>query len=196
MADDKAIAGPSSTFADDTSVVSLVARANAHDVAAFALLYERFVDPVYRYILFRVHDPHLASDLTQDVFESMLRGLGRLESAEKLVGWLFGIAHHKVVTHWRKARRQQTTEVTIDLNADDDLAAIELGIDAARLMVAASALNQAQQDVLALRFVTGLSVQEAAAALGRSEDGLKKLQRRALTNLRQRVAARSEVVDR
>jgi RNA polymerase sigma-70 factor (ECF subfamily) len=82
------------------------ATAPAVSPSAFVDLYERSVTQVYSYFASRVGDRATAEDLTQDVFV-----VGAQRAATGLVvdlGWLIGVARHKLVDHWRvQARRPQ-----------------------------------------------------------------------------------------
>ena len=179
--------------------LDLVRQARAGDERAFGALYERYVDRVYRYVNFRVRDDVTARDLTQDVFVNALRGLPRLQDLDRFEGWLMRIAHNQVVNHWR--RRTARPQIAHGRHEPDEpeepLARIA---DASResdpdeqaehilrlhaIGRAAKRLTDLQQEVLGLRFGAGLSLAETAAIVGRSEDAVKKLQRRALRALR------------
>jgi len=187
---------------------ALVARTLAGRSEAFGALYERHVDRVYRYARFRVRDPAVAADLTQDVFVGALRALPQLRDPERFVAWLLQIAHHRVVNFWvaeaRRGDRSARVEGPEDVEGsnddeveiadpaveDDLLAAIERRRRMASVIAAAAELTADQQAVLGLRFAAGLSVREAAGVVGRSEAAVRQLQQRALARLRRLVAAR------
>lgn len=185
---------------DPARVGPLVALAAAGDVSAFGELFELYVDAVYRYVLFRVREPQVARDLTQDVFEAVLRGLTTLDSPERFEGWLFTIAYRRVGSYWRRERlRERTASQTLDASLDledEPLSLLDQEFDAARVARSVAQLNPLQQEVLALRFVAGLSVRDSAAAMGRSDDALKKLQRRALAALRRCIQSGDEEAGR
>src|SRR5579875_3905286 len=64
--------------ADQGDVWPIVAAAQAGDTAAFAQLYDRYVDLVFRYIYFRVGDRPTAEDFTSETFLRALRRIGSL----------------------------------------------------------------------------------------------------------------------
>lgn len=186
---------------------ALVRQAAAGDAAAFGALYEATVDRIHRYVWLRVRDADQAADLTQDIYVNALRGLPRLDAPERFEAWLLRIAHNRVVNHWVSADRRGHP-LSLDADPDDadgeDAAALgaladpaggALDDDAARAVQLAdlvphlAILSAAQQEVLALRFGAGLSLEETAAQLGRSEMAVKQLQRRALMTLRTRLVA-------
>lgn len=186
-----------------------VARAARGDVEAVADLYDAHVDRVHRFVRFRVADPATAVDLTHDVFVAMLAALPDLRDAGRFGAWLMRIAHHRVVDHLTVAARDARLasaahtgwrprdggRSAAESAGDDPVAgaghdpreSVDRGLDAEAVLAQVRHLEADQQHVVALRFVADLSVAETAAVLGRSEDAVKKLQRRALANLRARV---------
>lgn len=180
----------------------LVERARAGDGRAFGALYERYVDRVYSFVLFRVRDESLAEDLTQDVFVQVLRGLGGYAWQGTLAPWLLRIARNTVIDHWRRtARRPERALSAIDVEAGEDAEDNRIGrmvdeegemaimqaeakLDRAAFQRAAAQLTDLQRDVLALRFASGLSIRETAEAMDKSDGAIKNLQHHAVRALR------------
>ena len=107
-----------SDVADERSVVEA---ARAGDADAFGLLYERYVDRVYSFVLFRVRDSNVAEDLTQDVFVQVLRGLDGYDWRGTLAPWLLRIARNTVIDHWRRiARRPERPLSAVEADAECD----------------------------------------------------------------------------
>ena len=83
----------------------LVARA-VTDPEAFAELYRRHVDPIYRFAYRRSGSREVAEDVTSATFEKALRGLDRFEWRDGGVrAWLYRIASHELIDHHRRAGR-------------------------------------------------------------------------------------------
>lgn len=201
---------PPAPAAPPTRDADLVRRVLAGDPAAFGTLYDRHADRVFRYVHFRVREPETAGDLTHDAFESALKGLPALADPDRFGAWLMRIAHHRVVNHWVAASRHAppvplgggddrpdagddgaADGADAGLASPDDVQAIiERRLGMATVMAEAERLTEAQQHVLGLRFAAGLTLRETSDALGLSEDAVKQLQHRALTQLRKRLGAR------
>src|ERR671937_806081 len=93
---------------DDVALERLVANAKAGDTGSFAELFDRYHEPVYRYVVSRVHRPTDAEDLTQLVFVKALEALPRYESRGiPFGGWLFRLARNVLIDHVRT--RHETT---------------------------------------------------------------------------------------
>jgi RNA polymerase sigma-70 factor, ECF subfamily len=132
----------------------------------FVEVYERTVTAVYSYFASRVGERATAEDLTQDVF---IVGASRVAAGEPVdIGWLIGVARHKLVDHWRAREREGRNLALVRsleaASADVDGAWIEPG----RAAVALEGLNSTYRAALVLRHVDGLSVPAVAGHLGRT----------------------------
>jgi RNA polymerase sigma-70 factor (ECF subfamily) len=136
--------------------------------------YRRHVDAVTKFVVRRVSDPHLAADLTADIF------LAVLDSAHTYVpsrggeaAWLFGIARNVVSGHHRRSAREAQATGRVAgrrLMDEDDLLRMEERIDAERQLrnagKAMAGLPEGERAVLELVAIDQLTVTEAAMALG------------------------------
>jgi RNA polymerase sigma-70 factor (ECF subfamily) len=185
---------PSRPAPDDAAaeVWALVERAQAGDGAAFGLLYDRYVDTVFRFIYFRVGSRPLAEDLTSDTF---LRALKRINSftwqGRDLGAWLVTIARNLVADHFKSGRYrlEVTTGDVLDADHPDrgpegspEVAVVD-HITNVALLGAVRQLNPEQQECIVLRFLHGFSVAETAQAMGKNEGAIKALQYRAVRAL-------------
>jgi RNA polymerase sigma factor (sigma-70 family) len=134
-------------------------------------------------------------DLTSEVFVQAFQGIEQFTGTwASLRSWVFTIAHHRLIDE-RRRRSVRVVEPVADLG-DDHVAAAP---DAADVALAAAATERVQQlcerlgpdqrDVLLLRLVAGLTVDQVAEAVGRSAGAVKQLQRRGLLALRAIIEA-------
>jgi RNA polymerase sigma factor (sigma-70 family) len=144
------------------------------DPAAFAVFYRAHVDEVTRFVTRRVADPQLAADLTADVFVAVIEAAaGYRGSFGGPRTWLFGIARNVIAAEFRRSGRQRRAECLIAgrrLLDTDDIDRLAAKIDASRqvreLHARLQALPETERSVLELVAVDGLTLTEAAAALG------------------------------
>lgn len=174
----------------DVAAWELVAAAQQGDQAAFGRLYDRYVDVVFRFILFRVSDRPLAEDLTSETFLRALRRISSVSYQGRDVGaWFVTIARNLVLDHVKSSRYrlEMTTADILDSSADDRGPEHEVVEEAtaAELMRCVAQLGHDQQECIMLRFMQGLSVSETAAVMGRNEGAVKALQHRAVRRLAQ-----------
>lgn len=169
----------------------LVVRAKAGDHSAFTLIYERYAAPIYRYIYFRVGEAELAEDLQAEVFLRMLEGIHRYEERGwPISAWLYRIAHDRTVDTMR--RRRHRRQVSLDVwggCCDGPEKTVSMQLDYEELNRTLNDLTDDQRQVILLRFMADMSVQEVAKMLGRTEGSVKALQHRGLQSLARRLGA-------
>ena len=145
-----------------------------YDPSAFEAFYREYVEVVQRFVSRRVRDPHLAADLTADVFLAVIDNASSYDPRRgDPAAWLHGIARNVVSAEHRRVARTQRLQERIEghrLLDEDDIERLVDRIDAAsesRLLADAIArLPDSERAVLELVAVDGLTVTEAAAALG------------------------------
>ncbi len=200
------VAGGRSAAREASDDRELTERAKRGDRKAFGQLYQRHLDAVYLYLRMRVRDPQLTEDLCQDVFLSAWRGMEGFRWTSGFRPWLLAVAHNRVANHWRRLdRRPQESELPEEDAAEPaqppppalideaDLdRQLERGIDADRIAGALPALSDAQQEVLVLRFLLELSIDETATTMDRSSGAVKSLQHAAIRRLRQTMRAEGQ----
>lgn len=152
-------------------------------------LYDRYQKPIFRYLWARVSDRHLAEDLTGDVFTRMVAALPRYRSnSGTFQAWLYRIAHNLLIDQYRKNRSKYEIPLEdIEYLGHPDQGpeqATEQGLFIEQVRKGLQKLDSVQQEILVLRFINGLSLQEAAAILGKSVGAVKIAQHRALKELR------------
>lgn len=186
---------PEITTAEES--FAIVQLAQAGDMAAFGLLYERYYDVVFRFIYFRVGNRPLAEDLTQDAFSRALKRITSFTWQGKDVGaWFITIARNLVADHFKSGRyRLEITSGDV-LDADGPDRA-ESGPEGAtvdylsnvELLTAVMKLGDEQRECLVLRFLRGYSVAETAEAMGKNTGAIKALQYRAVRTLARNLPA-------
>lgn len=172
-----------------------VRRAQEGDEGAIRDLYLSHRISIYQYLFYNVGDLHVAEDLTSEVFIRMLRALPSFKPRGSFQAWLYQIAHNVAMDYHRKEKGKTSLPFMDNLAADgsDPLDTVERQLDNQGLQKALAQLNQAQRDVLVLRFILGLSIQKTAQTLKCTEDAVKGLQRRGLIALRQILTERSDI---
>jgi RNA polymerase sigma-70 factor, ECF subfamily len=166
----------------------IVLRARAGESDAFGVLYDRYVDLVYRFVYYRVGTHALAEDLTSETFLRALRRMSVFTWQGKDFGaWLVTIARNLVLDHY-KSSRHRLEICTADLLDDDrweegpERAVLESFTHRA-LLSAVRELGSEQRECLVLRFLHGLSVAETAEVMGKNTGAIKALQYRATRSL-------------
>ncbi|WP_007027080.1 sigma-70 family RNA polymerase sigma factor [Saccharomonospora iraqiensis] len=169
----------------------LVRRAQAGDTAAFGTLYDRHVDGVYRYVLLRVGDRHLAEDVTSETFLRALRRITSISYQGRDVGaWFTTIARNLVLDHVKSSRFRMEV-VTEEIAESPPSEAAGTGPEQQvinrsthdELLRCIADLGDDQRECIILRFIQGYSVSETATIMQRNEGAVKALQHRAVRRL-------------
>jgi RNA polymerase sigma-70 factor (ECF subfamily) len=147
-------------------------------------IYRVGLPQVYGYLLPRCGSAAVAEDLTAETFMAAVAAGRREEARELTVGWLVGVARHKLVDHWRRLAREERglAAVERDQQAVEDPWPEVLDAQAAHW--ALLRLSAPQRLALTLRYLDGLSVPEVAKYLGRSVHATETLLARARAALR------------
>ena len=173
-------------------VWSLVERAQNGEAEAFGLIYDRYMDIVFRFIYFRVGNRQLAEDLTSDTFLRALKRIGSFTwQGRDLGAWLVTIARNLVADHFKSGRYRLEVTAGDVLDADREDRGPEGSPEAVvvdhmtnvTLLSAVKQLNPEQQECIVLRFLQGFSVAETAQSMGKNEGAIKALQYRAVRAL-------------
>jgi RNA polymerase sigma factor (sigma-70 family) len=159
--------------------------------SAFEVLFNRLARPLAAY--FRAQGAADPAGSTNDVLLRVFKGIGRFEGDEgRFRAWVFTIARNILVDERRRARRRVATTT---IEPFDDQAAphpdseqgalARLGTREAVEVILG--LVPDQREVLLLRIVGDLTVEQVAAVVGKRPGAVKALQRRGLATLRRRM---------
>lgn len=167
------------------------------DEAGVRVLFRAFQPLLLRYL--RQRAPGAAEDLASETWLAAAKGMPSVVGGpDDFRAWLFTIARNKVADHYRTASRRPQVD---PWDADTDVAdpidraeALAADLDAqAAVRELVSFLSPDQAEVVLLRVVGDLSVDEVAKIMDRSAASVRVLQHRALRRMA-RVASRSSQV--
>jgi RNA polymerase sigma-70 factor, ECF subfamily len=163
------------------------------DTGPVAAIYHRALPHVYGYLLSRCGDVSLAEDLAAETFMAAVAAAGRPQAPSLTVGWLVGVARHKLADHWRRSIREERSHAAAAAAAgaraggragdalDDPW---DEWLDTEAAYAALRCLPAPQRAALTLRYLDGLPVAEVAAHLGRSVHATETLLARSRAALR------------
>jgi RNA polymerase sigma-70 factor (ECF subfamily) len=179
---------PSASVDDEIALVDAAIRGDAR---AFAALYDRHADRVYRHVYYRVANQPDAEDLTQQVFLQAWRAIDRYQrTGAPFVAWLLTIAYHVVVSHSRRVKPTASLELepaTTERWADPEGETMSR-FERSAVRAAILRLKPDQQQVIIMRFVEHFDHADVATALGKTEGYVRVIQHRALSELRRLLA--------
>ncbi len=159
------------------------------DQEAFAQVYDVFVDPVYRYVYYRVNKEDV-EDVVENVFLKVWENLRkyRVKKNKSFSAWIFRIAHNLVVDYYRLAKTRdfdELDETFVDDNRQHNpIRKTENTLDKDLLKKAMSGLKKRYQEIIIYKFINDLSNKEIAEIMKKSEGSLRIMQFRALKALK------------
>lgn len=167
----------------------LVRRAQDGDLTAVGALYDQHHQLIFRFIWSRVQDQAIAEDLTGELFTRMVIALPDYRAnGVPFRAWLYRIARNLITDHHRKYGGRQAVDLaeTAELSTEQDdlMQMVEAKLTAEKVRHALERIDPAQREVVELRFLVGLSLQEAAETLDKTVASVKSLQHRGLKALR------------
>ncbi len=174
----------------DQDDAGLVARAKAGEVEAFGVLYERYFDPIFRYLRIRLGDDREAEDLSATVFLRAYQALHRYqERGWRFSAFLYRIARNALADHFR-SRREVVPIAGLEAESasrgslDPQIVSREIS---ERLLDVLDALPADYREVIRLRVILDLPTPEVAQWMKRSDGAVRVLLHRALRAARKRM---------
>ncbi|PKL37115.1 hypothetical protein CVV38_04510 [Candidatus Peregrinibacteria bacterium HGW-Peregrinibacteria-1] len=168
-------------------LVVIVQKEQSHD--AFGEVYEILVDPVHRYVFYRVKGEDV-EDIVENLFLKVWENIGKYRSRKNssFVSWVFRIAHNLVVDYYRKSERDMV-EVLSDFVVDqkrehNPIKMTKHAFDEAKLKKAMGFLSDKYNEVITLKYFNGFSNVQIAEIMKCSEGNVRVLQFRALKELK------------
>jgi RNA polymerase sigma-70 factor (ECF subfamily) len=180
----------------------LVVRWQQGDRSSFAELYERYFDRVYAYLRLALGDAAAAEEAAESTFVEAMETLARFELRSMPVrAWLFRIVRDKAIEALERQEPPRAAPPAPGAPtpapaparpappAETVPAAVLERFTDSDVLVLVSRLPAAQRQVMALRYMLGLSFQEVATVLGRPAESVRNLHEGGLAFLHARMAA-------
>lgn len=162
------------------------------DADAFESLYRQHVRRVHNYALSKLNNSAEAEDVTQEVFEAILHGIGKFEGRSELLVWIYGITRN--VIHNRIRRRGtvrfaplEQAEAQPAPESECPERRAQLHASMLRVKSVIDSLPAEQRRILELRHEARLPIREIAQLLQRSEDAIKSSLYRTRKTLAERL---------
>ncbi|GAB4577296.1 MAG: hypothetical protein Fur0022_00270 [Anaerolineales bacterium] len=176
----------------------LIQRAQQGNQEALATIYDTYYPVIFRYIYYRVSDQECAEDLAAEVFVRMLERIDHYEvRGRPFLAWLYTIAHHLVVDHYRQQSEVNLMPLEEALVAGDGFQPVQVAerlLNQECLSKMLTHLTEEQRQVILLKFIEEYEVAEIAEIMGKQERSIRSLQHRALAALHRALEKEGDYV--
>lgn len=161
---------------------------------AFGELYDVYVEPIYRFIAFKVRTNDEAEDLTAEVFLKTWEYIQRRERRiDNFRAFIYRLARNIVVDHYRQSARKELAIGDEELSAipesmDKHIATlVERGSDVALAESKLRLLKDEYREALILRYIEDYPIADIAKIMEKSRGAVRVILHRALIALRQEM---------
>ena len=158
---------------------------NNHQEKEFLIAYEELADLLFRYCYFKTGDRELARDMVQDVFMKTWVYIEKGQDVQNFKTFLYHIASNLVVDWYRKKKT-----IALDALAEhgfdpvDTTVNIEAEAELQQVMKVFSKLDKVDQDLITLRYIEDLPLQEICTILNQTQNVISVRLHRAMTRLK------------
>lgn len=166
--------------------VDLVKATKDSDAEAFKTLYDRYYEPLYRYVWYRSRSSEFVRDLMQDLFTRVWLNRRTLDPEKSIKAYLYRIANHLLIDEHRKAglkRDHQNESAYLNKGVHEDDPSLTMDIHSA-----VDDLPESVREAFLLNRVQGLKYSEIAEVCGVSVKTVESRISRALEILRKKLA--------
>lgn len=167
--------------------LKIVENCQSGQMEQFSLLYDEYVNKIYRFLFYRIQHKETSEDLTSVVFLKALENIKKFDFKKGLFSvWIYRIARNTAIDHLRTKKETVNIEDIFDLSIDElkieDRVDLELKIKDVRAYM--EKLTPEQKELITMRVWDGLSYREIAGITGKTENSLKTMFSRTMKDLR------------
>lgn len=168
-----------------------LAAIQAGQTEQFVVLYDLYIDKIYRFLFFRVHHKELAEDLTSQTFLQAYDKIHQYNADKGAFGaWLYRVARNLMIDEMRRKKPTDNIDNHYDLQDKTNIEADtdrELTSEAVQKFL--GTLPEDARELITLRLWDELSYAEIAVLTGKSEGALKMQFSRLIKELRNSAPA-------
>lgn len=151
------------------------------DKLAFAKLYSRYKDKLYRYAYFKLGNDTDAQDAVADCIVCAYQSIGILKNDKAFDAWIFKILYRSCCAI---IKRQIELKNTGNLDDRENLTFEEPGFESVELKDALKELNETDRDIVLLSAVAGFNSREIGRLLGLKPNTVRSRLSRALAKMK------------
>jgi RNA polymerase sigma-70 factor, ECF subfamily len=133
-----------------------ILKAATTNPAKFAPIYEKYYVAIFKFVLQRVENEQVASEIVSDVFAKAIFNLKKYKfKGYPFSAWLYRVAYNEIATKFRKKQKQRTVNIpdeSWNLFSNDEDEEIDIAIDLKKLKVCLPKLKPNEIELIEMRF--------------------------------------------
>lgn len=165
----------------------LVIQCQEWNLAVFWVLYDRYINRIYKFIYMKTSNQEIAEDITSEVFYKAMNSITTFKSNEEsssFKSWIYTIANNKVIDFYRTQKTETDIEDCFDLWIHHDFADdVDNKEKLEKVLEFLETLKPDQKEIIMLRIWEDLSYKEIAEITWKTLDNCKKIISRSLKNI-------------
>ena len=165
---------------------------------AFGILYDKYVDAIYRFVLFKVGNQQEAQDITSESFIKAWKYIVEQQNIKNPRALIYKIARNLVIDYYRTNKSRISVDIEsvalhLASNESDTPQGAYLKTEIQEtVMKALAEIKDEYREVIILKFVEGVSIGEIAKILNRSHGAIRVLIHRATKALKSVLAVNKD----
>lgn len=172
---------------EDNDII-YIERCKDGDGEAFAVLYDRYIDKIYRFVYYKVFEKETTEDIVSEAFYKAFKHIvGYDETKGSFSSWLYRIARNAVIDHYRGKKETANIEDVFESGYSERFSE---KLDAKEIFKKISkhleSLSPKQREIIILRVWEDLSYKEIAEITGGSEGSVKMAFLRGIKDIREK----------
>ena len=173
------------SFMDDEQ--KLVRSCQKGDRESFGVLYDIYVEKIFRFSYYKTFDKELAKDITSTTFTRALEKINTYDSKKGPFGaWLYRIARNAIIDFYRTENNTTSTEDVFELWFDSRIAeSLDARVSLEKVVDFLKTLSPKQREIITLRIWDNLSYREISEIIGGTEASTKMAFSRAIKLVRE-----------
>ncbi len=157
----------------------------------FSLIYDQYIDKIYRFVYLKVNSQEIAEDITSKVFLKGWESYQNNQNIKNIGAFLYQIARNNVVDHYREKGRAQIVSADFAHQIVDNKTNLHeeavFNADVQMVKLAIKNLKQDYQDVLILHYLEDMSTEEVSVILNKPAGTVRVMIHRGLEMLKEEL---------
>lgn len=177
---------------EDIPEAHLLELAAKGDKQAFGILYQRYLDDIYRFVFYKVSNQSIAEDITEETFLKIWERMPKIYQKDggfdNFSAYLYRMANNRVIDYYRKKKPVEIDMTLTESQAPLPEEIMDRQVTSDMLSNAIRKLEPDYQQIIILRFINRLSHKQAASIMNISDVNARVLQFRAIKKLQEMLS--------